>query len=480
VLKSGERYPNFGKQTGKYSTQRLIPHQNMELDQFGRRVHRPDSDKPTDRWGPRHESTVVNESCRVFIGNLSRGTTTQDLHDHLRAAGFNAKFVNIFQDHGQSKGCGLVHFQSIQEAKNAIQAFNSTMFMGRLIIMRFDGEAGGIKVGNNAEKTMTKPPTQQPIINNQSQIDVLTSELDKLNVNNCSPDVVIAGVYKEITLIEGLTRKSAKSIRMACYTAQSTSWTELNDGTEVKRCIVEETDPDDGSMTITTTTTTYKETDALPRGSQVAEDTTTETRIVPAPSVSSSSLQSSSNSCTRPWLQILEKAGLHYRLVADNFNSSSIRHCKVKVRKQGDNKYAIVFEYSAEGQQFPSYQMSKLKAVFQKHTCAGFLNWLSGATGWKYDITDGTKWKTCVVAKLNSLQGVHSIFAKDRTQKYFFGKSGRMTWRRQSELTDVVSDIRQWIEFLSQVRETQLTRQLLRNSSSGPDNLVHWAYHHPQ
>ena len=448
----------------------------MELDEFGRRIHR-DNNKPTGRWGSHHKSTMVNEPCRVFIGNLSWGATTQHLEDHLRAAGFNVKFVNIMQDHGRSKGCGLIHFKTNQDAKNAIQTFNSTMFQGRRIIMRFEGDAGGINVGNNVEKTTTKPPMQQPVINNQSQIDVLTSELDKLNVNNCSPDVVV-GVYKEITLIEGLTRDSAKSIRRACYTAQSTSWTELNDGTEVKRCIVEEANPDDGSMTITTTTTTYKETDALPRGSQVAEETTTETKIVPAPS--SSTLQSSSISCTRPWLQILEKAGFQIFLVGYNFSSISIRHCKMRVRKQGDNKYSIVFEYSAAGQQFPQYLMSKLKAIFDKHTCAGFVDWLSGATGWKYDITDGTKWKTCVVAKLNSLQGVHSLFAKDRTQKYFFGKSGRMTWRRQSELTDVVSDIRQWIEFLSQVRETHLTRQLLRNSSSGPDNLVHWAYHHPQ
>ena len=53
--------------------------------------------------------------------------------------------------------------------------------------------------------------------------------------------------------------------------------------------------------------------------------------------------------------------------------------------------------------------------------------------------------KIRIVTKLNILQGVHSLFAPI-TQKYFFGSSGRMVWRKQNELTDVVNDVRVWIE----------------------------------
>ena len=52
-----------------------------------------------------------------------------------------------------------------------------------------------------------------------------------------------------------------------------------------------------------------------------------------------------------------------------------------------------------------------------------------------------------------------------------------MMWRKQNELTDVVNDIRVWVETITP--ETELTRRLLRNSSHGPNSLVHWAHHSP-
>ncbi|KAL3767404.1 hypothetical protein ACHAW5_007664 [Stephanodiscus triporus] len=125
------------------------------------------------------------------------------------------------------------------------------------------------------------------------------------------------------------------------------------------------------------------------------------------------------------------------------------------------------------------HRMSKLLEVFAKYESAGFLEWLGGAKGWRFDcpVTEGPSWKKCAVIQLNTLQGVFKLFAKD-AQKYFFENSQRMAWRKQDELTDVVNDVRVWIETITP--RSELTRKMLRNSSTGPDSLVHWAHHHPQ
>ena len=112
-------------------------------------------------------------------------------------------------------------------------------------------------------------------------------------------------------------------------------------------------------------------------------------------------------------------------------------------------------------------QREKIVSIFDSYTSVGFLDWLSGERGWKFhnppsDAVGSTVWKKHIVTKLNILQGVHSLFAPV-TQKYFFGSSGRMMWRKQNELTDVVYGIRVWVETITP--ETELTRRLLRNSS---------------
>lgn len=187
------------------------------------------------------------------------------------------------------------------------------------------------------------------------------------------------------------------------------------------------------------------------------------------------------NACYNPssMLQcVLVKIHYQVRLVDASSNIDG-GHCdRVVVKKlhnTTNDEYSIIFEYSAKIQ-LPFHQIRMLQDVFAKHKCAGFLEWLRGDTGWKYDTTDGALWKQRVKTQLNILQGVHTLFAVNE-QKYFNGKSGRMTWRKQKELTDVVSDIRVWIETIEP--QTELTRRLLRNSRRGPDSLVHWAHHHP-
>ena len=177
---------------------------------------------------------------------------------------------------------------------------------------------------------------------------------------------------------------------------------------------------------------------------------------------------------------VLDKVGFRGSLVDENSNINGVRCYKVVIKKlhiASNDRYSIILEYSAEVT-FSEYRMRKLLAIFSKHRSAGFLEWLGGAKGWKFDCptTEGASWKKCAVIQLNTLQEVFKLFAID-SQKYFFEGSQRMVWRKQNELTDVVNDIRVWIETITP--QSELTRKMLRNSSTGPDSLVHWAHHHP-
>ncbi|KAL3810238.1 hypothetical protein ACHAXA_008728 [Cyclostephanos tholiformis] len=189
---------------------------------------------------------------------------------------------------------------------------------------------------------------------------------------------------------------------------------------------------------------------------------------------------------------ILGNIGFHgSSLVGENTNISGVRSwhkvdVKTYIATNADKRYTIIFEYSTE-EKITTYRMRRLLTVFAKHKSPGFVEWLGGARGWRFDdchdtATEGgggasSSWKRCAVIKLNTLQEVFKLFAKD-AQKYMFDNSQRMVWRKQNELTDVVNDIRVWIETITP--QCELTRKLLRNSSTGPDCLVHWAHHHPK
>jgi len=86
-------------------------------------------------------SANVSVGCRVWVGNLSFKTSWQDLKDHMRAAG-NVVRAEVFleADGVRSKGCGVVEYQSEQEARKAIDTLFDSILQGRPIIVREDRE----------------------------------------------------------------------------------------------------------------------------------------------------------------------------------------------------------------------------------------------------------------------------------------------------------------------------------------------------
>lgn len=170
----------------------------------------------------------------------------------------------------------------------------------------------------------------------------------------------------------------------------------------------------------------------------------------------------------------------YYRASFDDDPSSSSQYTLVvkESRTSNDNVvFSLTLDYSF---QMPASQKRMLLDVFAKHRAVGFQDWLGGATGWRFDCPEGERvsWKRSIVVKLNSLQSVFTLYAPD-DQKYFDEKKKRMVWRKQSELTMAVNDIRTWIEQIHASSPSSLTKRLFRNSKSGPDSLLHWAHHNP-
>ena len=75
---------------------------------------------------------------RVYVGNLSWDCKWQDLKDHMRSVGEVLHADVLIGPDGKSKGCALVEYQSVAEAKRAIEELTDTEIFGRKIFVRED------------------------------------------------------------------------------------------------------------------------------------------------------------------------------------------------------------------------------------------------------------------------------------------------------------------------------------------------------
>lgn len=79
-------------------------------------------------------------SNRVFVGNLSWDVTWQDLKDCMRRAGSVVR-ADVLSAGGKSKGCGIVEFETSDDAARAIAMLTNFKLKGRPIFVREDREA---------------------------------------------------------------------------------------------------------------------------------------------------------------------------------------------------------------------------------------------------------------------------------------------------------------------------------------------------
>jgi RNA recognition motif-containing protein len=100
------------------------------------------------------------QDAKLYVGNLSYGTTEQTLTDHFSQAGTVAS-ATIIKDKmtGRSKGFGFVEMSSADEAQKAIEMFHEKDFDGRPLTVniarplaerppRREGGNGGFDRGN--------------------------------------------------------------------------------------------------------------------------------------------------------------------------------------------------------------------------------------------------------------------------------------------------------------------------------------------
>lgn len=86
-------------------------------------------------------ATGEHKSKRVYVGNLAWEVTWQDLKDHAKDSGLDAKLANVMTSHdGRSKGCGIIEFNTVADAQQAVLILNDTELRGRQIFVREDRE----------------------------------------------------------------------------------------------------------------------------------------------------------------------------------------------------------------------------------------------------------------------------------------------------------------------------------------------------
>jgi len=88
----------------------------------------------------RNEQRLSSKS--VFVNNLSFDTTWQSLKEHMKAAGWVIRADVMMDESGRSKGCGLVEFESYEDARTAMQTLDGSELDGRQIFVREDREGG--------------------------------------------------------------------------------------------------------------------------------------------------------------------------------------------------------------------------------------------------------------------------------------------------------------------------------------------------
>lgn len=106
---------------------------------------------------------------RVYVGNLSWRTSWQDLKDHFKEAG-NVVYADVLREPGsdRSKGCGIVEFETPEEAARAIRDLHNTVIDGRQVFVREDREDKELQTylksdpAAAAERERRAPPRRAP------------------------------------------------------------------------------------------------------------------------------------------------------------------------------------------------------------------------------------------------------------------------------------------------------------------------------
>eukprot|EP00232_Nephroselmis_pyriformis_P008293 CAMPEP_0182901446 /NCGR_PEP_ID=MMETSP0034_2-20130328/29651_1 /TAXON_ID=156128 /ORGANISM="Nephroselmis pyriformis, Strain CCMP717" /LENGTH=469 /DNA_ID=CAMNT_0025035859 /DNA_START=46 /DNA_END=1452 /DNA_ORIENTATION=- len=120
------------EQAGKPRPRKVIDHQR---ERRGRQFR----DSPMER----RRSAEDFQDTRVFVESLSYDTQWPELKDYFKQIG-DVVYASVSErPDGSSKGCGVVQFETKEEAQRAIELLNGSELGGRPIVVREDRQERG-------------------------------------------------------------------------------------------------------------------------------------------------------------------------------------------------------------------------------------------------------------------------------------------------------------------------------------------------
>ena len=97
------------------------------------------------------------DNTRVFIGNIYYILTEQELHQLFSKAGTIQKLDLFLDEQGKSRGCGIIHYSTRDEALAAIKLFHLTELCNRKITVKED-ETFYLQLQRPAQMVIKKMP----------------------------------------------------------------------------------------------------------------------------------------------------------------------------------------------------------------------------------------------------------------------------------------------------------------------------------
>ncbi|KAF9126894.1 hypothetical protein BGW39_006275 [Mortierella sp. 14UC] len=128
----------------KYETDRGDRGSERRASDYGRapRGGRSRSRSPVSAPAAKGVAPNFLRDRRVYVGNLAYDVSWTDLKDFMRGIGPVAHADVLLGHDGRSKGCGVVEFQTAEDAKTAIRKMNDVVLRGRPVFVREDRESG--------------------------------------------------------------------------------------------------------------------------------------------------------------------------------------------------------------------------------------------------------------------------------------------------------------------------------------------------
>mmetsp|Transcript_16715 Transcript_16715/g.20417 ORF Transcript_16715/g.20417 Transcript_16715/m.20417 type:complete len:473 (-) Transcript_16715:208-1626(-) len=166
--------------------------QSISSSKRGNKQRRRRNDRRTEDFNTKRDQEQQSfrdnfRGTRVFVQGLPDSVNWQELKDHFKVAG-DVVFASVSIDRstGQSKGCGVVQFETTDMAKNAIQIMRNHPFDdGSVLYVREDfQEEDSSKSLRNSEKRGSTPSSSLWRCADEDASSVFSTSSDLLMVEN--------------------------------------------------------------------------------------------------------------------------------------------------------------------------------------------------------------------------------------------------------------------------------------------------------